>query len=165
MIGLKVHLIIYGLLVTSLVTAGLTTKHYYTRTIELNRDIALAKAEADFHKKDAIKLKETMEFDRAKTEELQKETARALAELDKVKQNANVKVFLDLPVPPELNNWLRKRHSGQNSQTPPAKSIRKRNNIASIRRQNRKRHNKSIGTIQESFARLQQGQRLSAEIL
>jgi hypothetical protein len=165
MLGLKVHLIIYSLLFSSLVAAGLATKHYYTRTVELSRDLTLAKAEAEFHKKDSIKLKETMEFDKAKTEELQKETASALAELDKVKQNANVKVFLDLPVPDELNQWLRKRHSGQNSQTPPAKSIRKGHSIASVRRQNRKRYSKSIRTVQASFTRLQQRQILFAEIL
>lgn len=163
--GLKVHLIIYGLLASSLVAASLTTKHYYTKTISLNQELALVKAEADFHKKDAQRLKDTAELDRIKSEELKKETEKALAELEKVKQHASVKVFLDTVVPTELNDWLRKRHPNKNDKAKTTKGVRDRNAVTSVRRQNSERYSRSTRKIQTSARILQQRQVLVAQIL
>jgi len=155
--GLKVHLIIYGLLASSLVAASFTTKHYYTKTIVLNQALNLAKAEAEFHRKDAQNLKDTAELDKLKTEELKKDAEKALAELEQVRKNPNVKVFLDIVVPSELNNFLRKRHSVQNNKAKNTGGIRKANTISRVQRLHSKRPNYVSRKVQASATGLQQG--------
>lgn len=164
MIGLKVHLILYGILVSMLTVSGLAAKHYYTEKVKLDTALQVAKDEVEFHKKEAKTLREISELDRIKTEELKKETEKALAELEKVKQNANVKVFLDTTIPDELNNWLRKRHSVPNDKAKNSRSVHKRNAGTDILGKNDKRHAQAYRGVKNRVKGLQQRQVLVAQI-
>lgn len=141
MIGLKVHLVVYGLLLTAAGALYLQKNHYQEKSAQLT--VAYNTLEASYKAtvEHAAKLENLFEEERRKSEVIETEHAKALAQLHEMgTRNAQVKTYFDIDVPSELNDRLRAKYpTSQNGKTGTAKKPVKRLSKASVRWHKNKR--------------------------
>lgn len=136
MMGLKVHLIIYGILVSMLTVSGLAAKHYYTESVLLVTAYNTLEASYKMEKENSKRLEDLFDAERKKSEVIETEHAKALAQLHEMgERNAQVKAYFDIDVPTELNDRLRAKYpASQNGKNRNPKKSVKRLSQASIHR-------------------------------